>query len=164
MILRKLGFSVLMLGLALPAWSADRPGYDFRIRARAPGGIPQMGADGGSAGRGGATASEYSPTRTDFYSAAGLLPGVYNLRVSAPAFLPALREHVGLHRGVNTIVNVTLNTLFEAIQITPAHGGADEDDWKWVLRSVPTVPFCGWLTINSRYGRCGRIRKRPIAS
>ena len=43
MILRKLGFAVLMLGLALPVWSADRPG---RISGyvRGAGGIPQMGA------------------------------------------------------------------------------------------------------------------------
>jgi hypothetical protein len=84
-----------------------------------------------------------------FYSVAGLLPGVYNIRVSAPSFLPALREHVGLHGGVNTIVNVTLNTLFEAIQISPAHGGADEDDWKWVLRSVSNRPILRMVDPNS---------------
>src|SRR5580700_417810 len=76
-----------------------------------------------------------------FYSAAGLLPGVYNLKVSAPAFLPALREHVGLHAGGNAIVNVTLSTLFEAIQIAPVRNSVEDDDWKWVLRSVSNRPI-----------------------
>ena len=77
-----------------------------------------------------------------FYSAAGLLPGIYNLKVSAPAFLPALREHIGLHPGGNTRVNVTLNTLFEAIQIAPARNSTENnDDWKWVLRSASNRPI-----------------------
>jgi len=69
------------------------------------------------------------------------LPGVYNLKVSAPAFLPTLREHIGLHAGGNTIVNVTLSTLFEAIQMAPARTSATDDDWKWVLRSVSNRPI-----------------------
>jgi hypothetical protein len=138
-ILRKLGFSLLMLGLALPAWSADRPGT-ISGYVRAAGGSPQMGAAVEVLG----AAAQGLKVFTDehgFYSAEGLLPGVYNLKVSAPAFLPALREHVGLHAGGNTVVNVTLNTLFDAIQITPAHTPAERDDWKWVLRSVSNRPI-----------------------
>ena len=137
--LRKLGFAVLMLGLALPVWSADRPG---RISGyvRGASGIPQMGAMveilGGAAHSLKVFTDEYG-----FYSASGLLPGVYNLKVSAPAFLPALREHIGLHAGASAVVNVTLSTLFEAIQISPGRTSADEDDWKWVLRSVSNRPI-----------------------
>jgi carboxypeptidase family protein len=132
--LRKLGFSLLMLGLALPVWSADKPGTISGF-VRGAGGIPQMGAMVEVLG----VAANDLRVFTDqdgFYTATGLLPGIYDLKVSAPAFLPALREHINLHAGTNTIVNVTLNTLFEAIQIAPGRGGADEDDWKWVLRSV----------------------------
>ena len=139
MILRKLGFSLLMLGLALPAWSVDRPGT-ISGYVRAAGGSPQMGAAVEVLG----AAAQGLKVFTDehgFYSAEGLLPGVYNLKVSAPAFLPALREHVGLHAGGNTVVNVTLNTLFDAIQITPAHTPAERDNWKWVLRSVSNRPI-----------------------
>jgi hypothetical protein len=137
--LRKLGLSVLLLVLALPAWSADKPSTISGF-VRGASGIPQMGAMVevlGAAAHGLIVFTD----QDGFYSAAGLLPGVYNLRVSAPAFLPALREHLGLHAGTNMIVNVTLNTLFEAIQIAPARGGADEDDWKWVLRSVSNRPI-----------------------
>jgi len=134
LILRKLGFSLLLLGLALPMWSADKPGT-ISGYVRGASGMPQMGAMVEVLG----AAEDGLKVFTDgdgFYSAAGLLPGIYNLRVTAPAFLPALRERIGLHAGTNIIVNVTLNTLFEAIQITPARGAAEEDDWKWVLRSV----------------------------
>ena len=139
MILRKLGFSVLMLVLALPAWSADRPGT-ISGYVRAATGSPQMGAMVEVLG----AAAQSLKVFTDengFYSAAGLLPGVYNLKVSAPAFLPALREHVGLYAGGNAVVNVTLSTLFEAVQIAPVRGPAENDDWKWVLRSVSNRPI-----------------------
>jgi len=147
LILRKLGFSVLLLGLALPVWSADKQAKISGF-VRGATGIPQMGATVEVLGAA-ANSLRVFTDEDGFYSAAGLLPGVYNIRVSAPAFLPALREHVGLHGGVNTIVNVTLNTLFEAIQISPAHGGADEDDWKWVLRSVSNRPILRMVDPNS---------------
>ena len=139
LILRKLGFSVLLLGLALPGWSAERPatisGY-----VRAASGIPQMGAMVEVLGAAAHSLKVFTD-ENGFYSAAGLLPGVYNLKVSAPAFLPTLREHVGLRAGGNTIVNVTLSTLFEAVQMVPGRGPAEEDDWKWVLRSVSNRPI-----------------------
>ena len=77
------------------------------------------------------------------YSAAALVPGVYQVKVSAPSFLPSLRENVGLRAGANLIVNVTLNTLFEAIQLVPMRGRKQEDDegWKWTLRSVASRPI-----------------------
>jgi hypothetical protein len=38
------------------------------------------------------------------------------------------------------MINVTLNTLFEAIQLGPLRGPADDDDWQWTLRSVSNRP------------------------
>jgi Carboxypeptidase regulatory-like domain len=139
LILRKLGFSVLMLGLALPVSSADRPGT-ISGYVRAASGTPQMGAMVEVLGAAAHSLKVFTD-ESGFYSAAGLLPGVYDLKVSAPAFLPTLRERVGLHAGGNTIVNVTLSKLFEAIQIAPVRGPAEEDDWKWVLRSVSNRPI-----------------------
>ena len=75
-----------------------------------------------------------------FYSATGLLPGLYNVKVSAPSFLPALREKVGLHPGANVHLNVTLNTLLNALRVGPLRGTTDDDDWKWTLRSVANRP------------------------
>ena len=78
----------------------------------------------------------YRTYHAAFGDVTGLLPGTYNLKVSAPSFLPALREKVGLRPGAKLMVNVTLTTLFEAIQLGPLRGPADDDDWKWTLRSV----------------------------
>jgi Carboxypeptidase regulatory-like domain len=76
-----------------------------------------------------------------FYSVASLLPGTYSVKVSAPSFLPALREKVGLRAGAKLMVNVTLTTLFEAIQLVPLRSPVDDDDWKWTLRSVANRPI-----------------------
>lgn len=137
--LGKLGISLLLLGLALPAWSADSSGT-ISGYVRGGSGIPQMGAVVevlGAAAHG----LKVFTDENGFYSAAGLLPGVYNLKVSAPAFLPALRERIGLRAGGNAVVNFTLSTLFEAVQIAPARSPAENDDWKWVLRSVSNRPI-----------------------
>jgi hypothetical protein len=135
---RKLGFLVAVMSLALPAWSATSPGT-ISGYVRNAGGVPQMGAVVEVLG----SAILNSKVFTDdhgFYSISGLLPGTYSLKVSAPAFLPTLREKVGLRPGAKLMVNVTLTTLFEAVQLGPLRGPADDDDWKWTLRSVGNRP------------------------
>ena len=76
-----------------------------------------------------------------FYSVASLLPGTYSVKVSAPSFLPSLREKIGVRAGAKLMVNVTLTTLFEAIQLVPLRSPVDDDDWKWTLRSVANRPI-----------------------
>jgi hypothetical protein len=76
-----------------------------------------------------------------FYRATGLLPGVYDIRVSAPTFLPSLRERISLRAGAALVENVTLNTIFEAFQLSPKRGAVQDDDWKWTLRSVVNRPI-----------------------
>jgi len=130
---RKLGFLMAVMGLALPAWSAT-PGT-ISGYVRNAGGVPQMGAAVELLSSAVLGSKAFTDDR-GFYSISGLLPGTYNLKVSAPSFLPALREKVGLRPGAKLMVNVTLTTLFEAIQLGPLRGPADDDDWKWTLRSV----------------------------
>jgi hypothetical protein len=76
-----------------------------------------------------------------YYTATGLLPGLYSLKVTAPSFLPALREKVGLYPGASLNVNVTLSTLLGVMQLGPIRPLPDEDDWKWTLRSVANRPI-----------------------
>jgi len=76
-----------------------------------------------------------------YYTANGLLPGSYTLRVSAPSFLPAMREKLGLRPGGSLSVNVTLSTLLGMMQLGPVRTLPDEDDWKWTLRSVANRPI-----------------------
>jgi hypothetical protein len=75
------------------------------------------------------------------YAATGLLPGLYTLKVTAPSFLPALREKVGLRSGGTLSINITLSTLLGIMQLGPARPLPDDDDWKWTLRSVANRPI-----------------------
>lgn len=137
--LRKLGSWALVLGLALPAWAGERPGT-ISGYVRSVSGVPQMGAVVEIIG----TAAHTFTAFTDgagYYSASGLLPGLYSVKVSAPSFLPALRDRIGLHPGASVHINVTLNTLLGAMELGPMRSVPDDDNWKWTLRSVANRPI-----------------------
>src|SRR5215472_13467445 len=136
--LRRLGTWAVVLGLAFPLWASDRPGV-ISGYVRSATGVPQMGAVVEILG----SSADSLIVFTDgagFYSATGLLPGLYSVKVSAPSFLPAFRERIGLRPGSRVNVNVTLNTLLGAIQLGPIRTTPDDDDWKWTLRSVANRP------------------------
>ena len=137
--LRKLGCFMLAFGLTLPVWAADKSGT-ISGYVRSSAGVPQMGAMVEVLSSAAHTFRLFTD-ENGFYSARNVLPGVYTIKASVPTFLPALREHVGLHSGGSVIVNMTLSTLFDAMNIAPARGPADEEDWKWVLRSAANRPI-----------------------
>lgn len=139
MSLRKLGIWVVALALALPAWASGKPGSISGF-VRTPGGVPQMGAvvEVFSSAAGALTVFT---DEQGFYSAADLVPGIYSIKVSAPSFLPAWRERVGLRSGASLVINLTLSTIFDSLQVAPRPATADEDDWKWTLRSVSNRPI-----------------------
>ena len=145
--LGRLGFKLGLLGmaLALPVLAADRTGSSsISGYVRSAAGVPQMGAMVEVLG----TAAHNFRVFTDengFYSASGLLPGVYSVRAYSTSFLPALREQVGLRPGSSVMVNLKLSGLFEAIQMPAMRGPADDDDWKWVLRSASNRPILRML-------------------
>jgi len=146
-VLGRLGFKLGLLGvaLALPALAADRPGSgSISGYVRSATGVPQMGALVEVLG----SAAYNFKVFTDengFYSASGLLPGVYNVKAYSPSFLPALRERVGLRPGSSVMVNLKLSGLFDAVQMPTLRGPADDDDWKWVLRSASNRPILRML-------------------
>lgn len=76
-----------------------------------------------------------------YFTATGLLPGLYSLKVTAPSFLPALREKIGIRPGGSININITLSTLLGAMQLGPVRTLPDDDDWKWTLRSVANRPI-----------------------
>lgn len=137
--IRKLGYLALALGLVLPVWATGKPasisGY-----VKNSAGMPQMGAVVELLSAASESVKVFT-NESGFYRAAGLLPGVYDIRVSASTFLPSLRERVSLRAGAALIENVTLNTIFDAFQLTPSRGVALDDDWKWTLRSVVNRPI-----------------------
>ncbi len=138
---QKLGWIAMMVALALPASAAGKPGT-ITGQVRNSGGVPQMGAVVEVL----STAAPALTTFTDargWYTIAGLAPGLYHVKVSATSFLPSIRENVAVKAGASLIVNVTLNTLFEALQLLPARkqGATQDDDWKWTLRSTSNRPI-----------------------
>jgi len=137
---RKLGLLLTLMTLALPAWSESGKISAGTISGyvRDASGAPQMGAVVEVLG---SAAQKVFTNDRGFYSIASLLPGTYSLKVSAPSFLPSLREKVGLRAGAKLMVNITLTSLFEAIQLVNLPPQADQDDWKWTLRSVSNRPI-----------------------
>ncbi len=78
------------------------------------------------------------------YLIPSVLPGQYQLRATAAFFVPSSRHNVRLQSGTQAIINLTMNTLYEAETWLPAQRrGADEsaDDWKWALRSSANRPL-----------------------
>jgi hypothetical protein len=76
-----------------------------------------------------------------FYSVENLLPGIYQVKVSALSFLPALRDNVTLRSGARVLVNVTLDALADSRKLFPWRpASAASDDWHWTLRSSANRP------------------------
>jgi len=139
---RKLGWILMTLAVTLSTSAASTPGTISGL-VRNSSGTPQMGAAVEILGQAATHGPIVYTDEKGRYTAHGLTPGTYTVRVSAPSFLPSIREHVGLISGANLVVNVTLNTLFEAIQFVPkkANSPEDQDDWRWTLRSVANRPI-----------------------
>ncbi|MBZ5630306.1 MAG: carboxypeptidase-like regulatory domain-containing protein, partial [Acidobacteriia bacterium] len=163
---RKLGCVMILLALTLPAAAAGKPGVITGI-VRNSAGVPQMGALVEVFSSAAQTVKVFTDAR-GFYTAAGLLPGTYDVKVSAPSFLPSLRENVALRAGASVLVNITLSTLFEAVQLLPQRQAiSDDDGWKWTLRSAANRPILRVVgngpVVVTRSGSEGRTLKGTLA-
>src|ERR1700692_2113624 len=134
--------SMAVIAMALPSGCGNSSAVAGTITGyvRDGSGAPQMGAAGEILGPA-APALKVLTEDRGFYSVAALLPGTYSVKVSAPSFLPSLREKIDVRAGAKALVNVTLTTLFEAIQMVPLRSPVDDDDWKWTLRSISNRPI-----------------------
>jgi hypothetical protein len=104
-------------------------------------GVPQMGATVELLSSAGQLQIAYTDAK-GFFSVSGLAAGSYDVDVSAPSFLSTLRQDVVLAAGSSKVINVTLKTLLEAVSMLPPlkKGDADDDSWKWTLRSTANRP------------------------
>lgn len=153
------------LVLAVSAWATGKPAAISGFVHSATG-VPQMGAAVEIVPTGSLRAMLVFTNDKGFYSVKDLLPGVYHIRVTAPAFLPSLRENVNLRAGADRVVNLTLNTLFEAMQTLPRKQGAnDDEDWNWTLRSYGNRPILrvvngGPVMVSAEGAGDGRLKGR----
>jgi len=82
------------------------------------------------------------------YALAKVLPGIYGVKASASLFLPTLRENLQVTANSKIVVNLTLDTLYEAFRWLPARPRqTDEprDDWEWTLRLSANKPLLRML-------------------
>ena len=89
-------------------------------------------------------ASEAFTDEHGHYRIETILPGIYEVKASGALFLPTLRENLRVIGGTKLVVNLTLNTLYEAFRWLPAKPRpADEprDDWTWTLRLSANRPL-----------------------
>jgi hypothetical protein len=78
------------------------------------------------------------------YRIATILPGIYEVKASGALFLPTLRENLEMLANSRLVVNLTLNTLYEAFRWLPAQPRpVDEpkDEWTWTLRLSANRPL-----------------------
>lgn len=100
-----------------------------------------------------------------------VLPGRYAVKAMGTSFLPSLRENIRVH--ASTVVNLTLNTLFEVMQWLPTEpraANAQSDDWEWTLRSAANRPLLRWLedgplvVVSDRPGSRPKLKARLMAT
>jgi len=105
------------------------------------------------------------------YAISSILPGRYAVKAIGAWFLPSLRENVRIR--ANTVVNLTLNSLYEAMQWLPAEshaGTSQKDDWAWTLRSAANRPLLRWLedgplvVVADSSGTHPRLKARLVAT
>jgi len=134
-------------------------------------GVPQMGA-AVELLRADSTvlAAVYTDSK-GVYTFSNVLPGHYAVKAMGTSFLPALRENVKVRTA--TVVNLTLNTLYEVMQWLPAESkaaNANKDDWEWTLRSAANRPLLRWLedgplvVVSDRPGAKPKLKARLMAT
>lgn len=105
------------------------------------------------------------------YTFTNVLPGRYAVKAMGASFLPSLRENVRVR--TNSVVNLTLNTLYEVMQWLPAEpraANASKDDWEWTLRSAANRPLLRWLedgplvVVSDRPGGKPKLKARLMAT
>jgi len=105
------------------------------------------------------------------YAISSVLPGRYAVKAMGAWFLPSLRENVRVRS--NTVVNLTLNSLYEAMQWLPAEprdGNSQKDDWAWTLRTAANRPLLRWLedgplvVVADEAGTHPRLKARLVAT
>lgn len=162
-------FALLIASGCVPVHGAAPGTVSGSVRDSA--GIPQMGAIVELL-RPDLTilASVYTDSKGHF-SIPSVFPGHYAIKAMGASFLPAMREDVRVH--ANTVVNLTLNTLYEVMQWLPTEprsATSRNDDWAWTLRSAANRPLLRWLedgplvVVTDGTGNAPRLKARLVAT
>jgi hypothetical protein len=105
------------------------------------------------------------------FTIASIAPGQYALKAMGQSFLPSLRE--GVRVRTRTVVNLTLNSLYEVMQWLPSEprsNSAQKDDWKFTLCSPANRPLLRWLedgplvVVQDGSGAAPKLKARLMAT
>jgi hypothetical protein len=93
-------------------------------------------------------AQHYLTNSLGVFQSDKLVPGFYTVRVTLAGYLPTLEKHVRISANLTTVVRIQLESMFASLEqlrrSSPA-GAAEEDDWKWALRSSAGLrPILQW--------------------
>lgn len=163
------GFAVLLALVGAEALLAAPAMLSGVVRNRA--GVPQMGAQVELLRDDLTVAARSTTDGKGHFLMNALVPGHYSLKAMCTAYLPTLRENVRVRTA--TVVNLTMTTLYEAIQWLPAHPrarDAQQDDWMWTLRSAANRPLLRWLedgplvVVEDGKGSAPRLKARLMAT
>jgi hypothetical protein len=108
-------------------------------------GIPQIGIVVELLHADSTLAARVFTDRKGEYSIASVLPGQYALKAMGGTFIPTLKQNLRIR--ANTIVNLTLNSLYDLMEFAPqmrrVHARS-QDDWAWTLRTAESRPLLRW--------------------
>ena len=125
---------------ALLQASATSPLGAVAGRVRNGSGTPQSGAIVVLESRGERTVARTQTGVDGRFRFDLLTPDLYSVRVWASSFVPASRQSVPVRAGMEVMLSVQLASLVSSIELVSAGpAGIVSDEWKWVLRSNPTL-------------------------
>jgi hypothetical protein len=163
------GFAVLIALGAVPLFAAVTGSVSGCVRDSA--GVPQIGAEVELLRPDLSVIASVYTDNDGKFAIVSVLPGRYALKAMGPSFLPSLRENIHVRR--TTVVNLTLNTLYEVMQWLPSQprsGAAQSDDWAWTLRSAANRPLLRWLedgplmVVSDGSGGAPKLKARLMAT
>jgi hypothetical protein len=104
-----------------------------------PSGIPQMGATILLYNKFDRLLERALTTESGSFGFGALAPDTYAIRVTLSSFLPALKRNIVVQPGMQSLLNVSLASVFSSVQfvgVLPGDSPIMSDDWKWALRSA----------------------------
>jgi len=100
-------------------------------------GVPQMGATVILYNRSERVLRRTITDQNGEFRFVSLRPDVYSIRVALASFLPALKRNILVQPGMQSLLNISLASVFSSIEVVgwvPGQSGLMSEEWKWVLR------------------------------
>jgi len=135
-------FGLVMSPFVCSAASPMRLSGSLAGSVRDATGIPQMGAVVQLYNRNDKLIEKALTAANGDFMFASLLPDIYSLKVTVASFVPAIRRHILVQPGMQSVLAVNLASVLSSVELlytTRNPGVLMSDDWRWTLRSTMTT-------------------------